>query len=73
MVSRGEVGLIVTAMGASSGIFKSPEVAVMVAVVLFTTLLTPLALRGAFQIQCPEDKNNAAFTAAGARPDQESA
>jgi Kef-type K+ transport system membrane component KefB len=73
MVSRGEVGLIVTAMGASSGIFKSPEVAVMVAVVLFTTLLTPLALRGAFQIQCPEDKNNAAFTAAVARPDQESA
>ena len=42
MISRGEVGLIVTAMGASSGIFKEPEVAVMVTVVLLTTLLTPL-------------------------------
>ena len=63
MVSRGEVGLIVTAMGASTGIFKAPEVAVMVAVVLFTTLLTPLALRAAFQIQCPEDQLVAEFAA----------
>jgi Kef-type K+ transport system membrane component KefB len=63
MVSRGEVGLIVTAMGASSGIFKAPEVAVMVAVVLFTTLLTPLALRATFQIQCPEDEQQAEFVA----------
>jgi Kef-type K+ transport system membrane component KefB len=55
MVSRGEVGLIVTAMGASTGIFRQPEVAVMVTVVLLTTLLTPLALRGAFQIRCAED------------------
>jgi Kef-type K+ transport system membrane component KefB len=61
MVSRGEVGLIVTAMGASSGIFKAPEVAVMVAVVLFTTLLTPLTLRAAFQIPCPEDERLAEF------------
>ena len=37
MISRGEVGLIVTAMGASTGIFKEPEVAVMVTVVLLTT------------------------------------
>lgn len=55
MMSRGEVGLIVTAMGAASGIFKQPEVAVMVTVVLLTTLLTPLALRGAFQLKCAED------------------
>ncbi len=56
MVSRGEVGLIVTAMGAASGVFKEPEVAVMVSVVLLTTLLTPLALRGAFQIRCAQDE-----------------
>jgi Kef-type K+ transport system membrane component KefB len=56
MVSRGEVGLIVTAMGAASGVFREPEVAVMVSVVLFTTLLTPLALRGAFNIRCIEDE-----------------
>jgi Kef-type K+ transport system membrane component KefB len=55
MMSRGEVGLIVTAMGASSGIFKRPEIAVMVAVVLLTTLLTPVALRGAYALKSPQD------------------
>jgi Kef-type K+ transport system membrane component KefB len=55
MISRGEVGLIVTAMGATTGIFKEPEVAVMVTVVLLTTLITPLLMRGAFSINCPED------------------
>ncbi len=55
MISRGEVGLIVTAMGASSGIFGEPEVAVMVTVVLLTTLITPIIMRGAFYLHCPED------------------
>jgi Kef-type K+ transport system membrane component KefB len=55
MISRGEVGLIVTAMGAASGIFGKSEVAVMVGVVLLTTLLTPIALRAAFQLKCDED------------------
>lgn len=55
MISRGEVGLIVTAMGASSGIFNEAEVAVMVAVVLLTTIVTPLIMRGAFLLHCPED------------------
>ena len=55
MISRGEVGLIVTAMGASTGIFGKSEVAVMVAVVLLTTLLTPLALRGTYQIKSRQD------------------
>lgn len=58
MISRGEVGLIVTAMGASSGIFGESEVAVMVTVVLLTTLLTPLFMRGAFLIHCPEDDDD---------------
>jgi len=47
--------LIVTAMGASTGIFDRPEVAVMVAVVLLTTLLTPVALRGAFRLKSVQD------------------
>jgi Kef-type K+ transport system membrane component KefB len=68
MMSRGEVGLIVTAMGASTGIFGRPEVAVMVAVVLLTTLLTPIALRGAFQLKSRQDIEegftNAAFSRA---------
>ena len=55
MVSRGEVGLIVTAMGASSGIFGRSEVAVMVAVVLLTTLLTPIGLRAAFHLKSRQD------------------
>src|SRR5258708_13148282 len=55
MISRGEVGLIVTAMGASTGIFGKSEVAVMVAVVLLTTLLTPLGLRGAYNLKAAQD------------------
>ncbi len=61
MVSRGEVGLIVTAMGAASGVFREPEVAVMVSVVLLTTLLTPLALRWAFHIKCAQDDKDMEF------------
>ena len=55
MISRGEVGLIVTAMGANTGIFGQSEIAVMVAVVLLTTLITPIALRGAFQLKSQQD------------------
>jgi len=55
MISRGEVGLIVTAMGASSGIFREPEVAVMVTVVLLTTLITPIIMLGAFLIKSELD------------------
>src|SRR5262249_49733358 len=55
MMSRGEVGLIVTAMGASTGMFNKAEVAVMVAIVLLTTLLTPIALRLAFQMKGDDD------------------
>ena len=55
MISRGEVGLIVTAMGATTGIFGRSEVAVMVAVVLLTTLLTPIALRGAYHLKSRQD------------------
>jgi Kef-type K+ transport system membrane component KefB len=55
MISRGEVGLIVTAMGATTGIFGKSEVAVMVAVVLLTTLITPIALRSAFNMKSDED------------------
>lgn len=57
MISRGEVGLIVTAMGASTGIFREPEVAVMVTVVLLTTLITPLIMRGAFLLKDASDEH----------------
>lgn len=55
MVSRGEVGLIVTAIAVKANVFTQSELALMVAVVLLTTLLTPLTLRGAFRLHCPED------------------
>src|SRR5437660_2021143 len=55
LISRGEVGLIVTAMGASTGIFGQSEVAVMVAVVLLTTVLTPVVLRAAFHLKSRQD------------------
>jgi Kef-type K+ transport system membrane component KefB len=58
MVSRGEVGLIIAAMAVSANVFKQPEVAMIVTVVLLTTLVTPLALRGAFHLKCPEDNQN---------------
>ncbi len=58
MVSRGEVGLIVTAMAATTGIFRQSDIAVMVSVVLFTTLLTPLLMRGAFMIKCAQDEDD---------------
>lgn len=56
MVSRGEVGLIVAAMAVRARIFRPSEVAMIVAVVLLTTLLTPLTLRAAFQLKCPDDE-----------------
>jgi Kef-type K+ transport system membrane component KefB len=55
MVSRGEVGLIIAAMAIRANVFTQSEVAMVVAVVLLTTLFTPLALRLAFQLKCPED------------------
>jgi Kef-type K+ transport system membrane component KefB len=58
MISRGEVGLIVTAMGKSTDIFHESEVAVMVTVVLLTTLITPLLMRGAFMIKSPYDEED---------------
>lgn len=47
MVSRGEVGLIVASVGLSSGFIDEGTFAVMVIVILATTLLTPVLLRSA--------------------------
>ncbi|HKO20705.1 MAG TPA: cation:proton antiporter [Acidobacteriaceae bacterium] len=58
MVSRGEVGLIVTAIAIKANVFSQQELALMVTVVLLTTILTPLALRGAFRLRCPEDDDD---------------
>jgi len=49
MVSRGEVGLIVAAVGLESGLIDSIVFASIVLVVLVTTLVTPVMLRYAFR------------------------
>jgi len=48
MVSRGEVGLIIAGIGLGTGLLTDRGFAVMVIMVLVTTLLTPVLLRAAF-------------------------
>jgi Kef-type K+ transport system membrane component KefB len=48
MISRGEVGLIVAAVGIAEGIITANIFAIMVIMVLVTTLATPPLLRAAF-------------------------
>jgi Kef-type K+ transport system membrane component KefB len=49
MVSRGEVGLIVAGIGSAQGILPADQFTMIVLMVLFTTLITPLLLRWAYQ------------------------
>jgi Kef-type K+ transport system membrane component KefB len=53
MTSRGEVGLIVATVGVAEGLIGAEIFAVIVGVVIVTTLLTPAMLRSLFS------KNNA--------------
>lgn len=54
MVSRGEVGLIVAALGISSGIISEAVFAAVVFVVLVTTVITPPLVRWSFAKKQPE-------------------
>jgi Kef-type K+ transport system membrane component KefB len=49
MVSRGEVGLIVAAVGLNNGLLSNSVFAVVVVVVVVTTLLTPIMLRASYR------------------------
>jgi Kef-type K+ transport system membrane component KefB len=49
MMSRGEVGLIVAAVGVSQGLIRQDVFSAVVGVVILTTLLTPPALRALFR------------------------
>ncbi len=53
MVSRGEVGLIVARAGNRAGLVTEAEFAAVVGMVIFSTLITPPALRALFHL--PED------------------
>jgi Kef-type K+ transport system membrane component KefB len=48
MISRGEVGLIIAALGVQSGLLDARGFALMVIMVLVTTLVTPPLLRAVF-------------------------
>ena len=48
MISRGEVGLIVAAIGIEQGLIQQDVFAAIVGVVILTTMLTPLLLRALF-------------------------
>ena len=49
MMSRGEVGLIVAAVGVAEGVLPQDTFSAVVGVVIVTTLLTPPALRASFR------------------------
>jgi len=48
MMSRGEVGLIVAAIGIEQGLIQESTFSAVVGVVILTTLLTPPLLRALF-------------------------
>jgi Kef-type K+ transport system membrane component KefB len=50
MVSRGEVGLIITTIGLSAGLVTNEEYSQVVIMVLVTTLVTPIFLRWAYSL-----------------------
>jgi Kef-type K+ transport system membrane component KefB len=50
MMSRGEVGLIIAGIGATSGIFSTEVFSAVVLMVVVTTVVTPIALSGAYKI-----------------------
>jgi len=57
MMSRGEVGLIVAAIGIELGLIHADTFTAIIGVVILTTLLTPLMLRGVFpKIQAAQPK-----------------
>lgn len=57
MISRGEVGLIVAAVGISEGIIGPEIFSIIVGVVIVTTLLTPPLLRALFAGQSHQKMN----------------
>ena len=48
MISRGEVGLIVASIGLNTGLIDDEIFAIVVLIVLASTLITPLLLRALY-------------------------
>ena len=49
MMSRGEVGLIIAGIGATSGIFSKDVFSAVVLMVVVTTVVTPIAMTEAYK------------------------
>jgi Kef-type K+ transport system membrane component KefB len=56
MISRGEVGLIIASLGLQTGILHQREFAIMVLMVLATTVVTPPLLRMVFPAVAPSEE-----------------
>jgi Kef-type K+ transport system membrane component KefB len=54
MISRGEVGLIVAAAGASAGVLSSNLFSTVVIMVTVSTIITPVWLKMAYRKDPPE-------------------
>lgn len=63
MISRGEVGLIITSLGLGSGIFTAgdPLFPSLFLVILLTTLITPPMVRWTFQLKTASEKEAEAY------------
>ncbi len=55
MISRGEVGLIIAALGLQTGLLEERSFAIMVIMVLATTVITPPLLRAVFPPVVPSE------------------
>ncbi len=56
MISRGEVGLIIASLGLQTGLLEEPGFAIMVLMVLTTTVITPPLLRMVFPAAAPSEE-----------------
>ena len=56
MISRGEVALVIAAIGLSQKIIDSTTFAVVIAMTVFTTLITPILLKTAYGLLSPSPR-----------------
>lgn len=56
MISRGEVGLIIAALGLQTGLLAEREFAIMILMVLATTVITPPLLRAVYPAAPPSEE-----------------
>jgi Kef-type K+ transport system membrane component KefB len=68
MISRGEVGLIIASLGIQTGLLEARDFAIMVLMVLATTVITPPLLRAVFPGPPPAEEAGLEAAFADERP-----